>query len=698
LFSVDGTSAVTAGAARIEPKRSERYFFGGRTATKLARVDWSKSPLGEPRTWSRNLRITLEVCLNSAFPIVIFWGEQLCLLYNDAYHGFLADKHPRSLGRPAREVLPEIWDVIGPMLQGVLSDGRPTRSEDLQLHLMRNGRADEGYFTFSYSPIPDDVGAIGGVFCPVVETTERVIGERRLRTLRDLAALSRAEDEADACRLAASVLAANGADIPFSAIYRLDEARGRAELMASTGARPGCRVVPLTLPLGPLDREAGDLWGLAEVLRLAPGQVAMRDLDQRHGDIPRGPWPTAPDEAVLFPIALLGQDRPIAAMIAAVNPFKRLDAAYAYFLDRVAAKIASAMTDARAYAAERERAEAIRSREAALRRTEAELREAQRLGRIGSWRWSGRHDDSGGASPYLARIFGLDPTKPPPTFAEQKGMLYAPADWERLDAAAREALRTGEGFELDLPAHRVDGVPIFVTIRGEEVRDEGGAIVGLRSTIQDITERKKAQERVELLMREVTHRAKNLLTVVRAVARQTARKDSPAAFAQRFDQRIAALGASHDLLVQNEWRGVDLHALVRSQLAHFRDSFGSRIRIEGAPLVVMPSASQAIGMALHELATNAGKYGALSTDHGLTRIAFGVAQVDGEARFRMSWRESGGPSVVTPKRHGFGHMVIVQMVKHALGGQVTLDYAPAGVEWSVDAPLENVSEPTPEED
>jgi two-component sensor histidine kinase len=687
---------LSAQATETEPtsRSSERFFLGGgETASLIAATDWSASPLGEPRRWPRRLRVMLEVCLESAFPIVIFWGDDLRLLYNDAYHNFLADKHPRALGRPAREVLPEIWDVIGPMLHGVLADGRPTRSEDLQLYLMRNGRRDEGYFTFSYSPIPDDHRGVGGVFCPVVETTERVIGERRLRTLRDLVALSRAENEAQACRLAASVLASNDADLPFSAIYRLDEASGEATLMAATGLALGSRAVPARVPLGDPDPVHGDFWGLAEVAGLAPGRVAMRELDERFGDLPQGTCPNATDEAVLFPIVMLGQDRAAAALIVGVSSCKQLDAAYAYFLDRVAAKIGSAMTDARAYADERARAESIRSREAALRRTEAELREAQRLGRIGSWRWSGRHDDSGRASPYLAQIFGLDPETPPPTFAEQKGLLYAPSDWTRLDEATRSALRTGEGFELDLPAHRADGVSIFVTIRGEAVRDESEAIVGLRCTIQDITERKMAHERVELLMREVTHRAKNLLTVVRAVARQTARRDSPLAFAERFDRRIAALGASHDLLVQNQWRGVDLHALARSQLAHFRDLFGSRIRIEGEPTIIKPAASQAIGMALHELATNAGKYGALSTDEGEVRIAFGLERGTSEPRFEMSWRESGGPPVACPKRHGFGHMVIVQMVKHSLGGQVTLDYAPEGIVWRVGAPPGNVIEP-----
>ena len=156
-------------------------------------------------------------------------------------------------------------------------------------NMMRNGRRDEGYFSFSYRPIPEDDGSIGGVFCPVVETTERVIGERRLRTLRDLAALSRAEDEAQACRLAASVLAVNGDDIPFSAIYRLDEAQGEAELMAA----PACRRARASLRAHSARRsrsDRGDIWGLAEVARLTPAASPCARSTRASACRRCGPW------------------------------------------------------------------------------------------------------------------------------------------------------------------------------------------------------------------------------------------------------------------------------------------------------------------------------------------------------------------------------------------------------------------------
>src|SRR6185436_15649865 len=128
-----------------------------------------------------------STCLDCAFPIILWWGRDLSILYNDEYADFLGPKHPAALGRPGREVWSEIWDVIEPMLSQVQNGGEPTRSRDLLLHIDR-GYPEEAYFSFSYSPIYADDGAIGGIFCPVIETTDKVIGARRLRTLRDLAA------------------------------------------------------------------------------------------------------------------------------------------------------------------------------------------------------------------------------------------------------------------------------------------------------------------------------------------------------------------------------------------------------------------------------------------------------------------------------------------------------------------------------
>ena len=210
-------------------------------------------------------------------------------------------------------------------------------------------------------------------------------------------------------------------------------------------------------------------------------------------------------------------------------------------------------------------------------------------------------------------------------------------------------------------------------------------VAGFYALITDITQRKEAEEHTQMLLREVNHRAKNLLAVVQAIARQTVQDEHPATFAERFSARLLALGASQDLLVQSNWRGVDLNRLIRSQLAHLDDLVGTRVVLGDEPLCILPAAAQTLGMALHELATNAAKYGALSVPEGTVRITWSLAEEGPAQRFMMRWTEHGGPRVQRPSRTGFGHTVIKGAVEHGLDGDVHLDYLQAGLEWTVNA-------------
>jgi two-component sensor histidine kinase len=213
--------------------------------------------------------------------------------------------------------------------------------------------------------------------------------------------------------------------------------------------------------------------------------------------------------------------------------------------------------------------------------------------------------------------------------------------------------------------------------------------------MRDITERRQHQERAALMMREVNHRAKNLLAVVQAVALQTAGEDDPKLFAEHFSDRLAGLAASHDLLVRSEWMGVDLCDLVRSQLAHFADLIGTRITIDGPPVQLMPSAAQSIGMALHELATNAAKYGSLSVLEGQVRISWGIIADRTSMQFQIRWAEHGGPSVMLSTRRGFGHTVLVNMAEYTLDADVSVTSPPSGLVWQMTAPSEKVCAPIP---
>jgi two-component sensor histidine kinase len=188
-------------------------------------------------------------------------------------------------------------------------------------------------------------------------------------------------------------------------------------------------------------------------------------------------------------------------------------------------------------------------------------------------------------------------------------------------------------------------------------------------------------------MHEVNHRAKNMLSVVQAISHQTAAKN-PEDFLVRFTERLQALSANQDLLIRSEWGGVDIGDLVRAQLATFADLIGSRISVHGPTLRFNSAAAQAMGLALHELATNASKYGALSTKSGLVDVCW---RLDGDT-FAMNWTERGGPPVSAPTQRGFGSTVISLMAKRSLGGEVYLDYPPSGVIWTLTCPSVNALE------
>jgi two-component sensor histidine kinase len=197
--------------------------------------------------------------------------------------------------------------------------------------------------------------------------------------------------------------------------------------------------------------------------------------------------------------------------------------------------------------------------------------------------------------------------------------------------------------------------------------------------------REQAEQQILLLMREVNHRSKNMLAVVQAIARQMSTKD-PKQFVRQFSDRIVGLAASQDLLIESNWQGVRVADLVRSQLALFRELIGTRIEISGPPIRLQPPAAQAIGMALHELATNASKYGALSDENGKVSVSWSMRGRGDEREFVLAWNESEGPAVVQPERRGFGYTIMVAMVEKSLDAKVTVDYAPAGLVWKVEAP------------
>ena len=316
----------------------------------LARVDWEATPLGPPPQWPQSLQTAVDILLSSRFSMWMAWGPDLTFFCNDAYRrDTLGRKYPWALGRPAREVWAEIWDDIGPRIDGVLSTGVATWDSALLLFLERSGYQEESYHTFSYSPLRDDDNQIVGMLCVVSEGTQQVIGERRMATLRDLGSdpsVVRSEEESLA--FADRQLARNPRDLPFTLTYLFDE-NGDARLVGSSGIDTGHSAAPLRISAGD-----ASVWPVAE---LAQGDSVVVDL-RGVPDLPAGEWRDPPTEALAVPLLRQG-GTPSGFLIAALNRYRPLDDAYRDFVTLVAGHIASGIGSARSFRDQQRRAEEL---------------------------------------------------------------------------------------------------------------------------------------------------------------------------------------------------------------------------------------------------------------------------------------------------------------------------------------------------
>ena len=335
------------------PSGSDWLSGGGEMGALIQAFDWSKTPVGPLHTWPQSLRTALSICLCSRFPMAIWWGPEIVQFYNDGYRPFLGIKHPRSLGQRGNECWKEIWDVCGPLYRHVMRTGESTWSADLQLLMDRNGYVEETYFTFAYSPIRGEMGDIQGNLITVTETTERVIGERRLKTLRDLGAMATAaKTPGDACRIAADILAVASSDIPFAMLYLLEAEGRRARLFAAAGFERWVQLGPETIELSDIDATG---WPINQVVESKRSAV-VDDLS-RFGKLPTGPWADPPHTAIVLPLTTA--DGIVGAFVAGISPRHALDDTYRGFVDLLAGQIATAVSNARAYEEERKRAEAL---------------------------------------------------------------------------------------------------------------------------------------------------------------------------------------------------------------------------------------------------------------------------------------------------------------------------------------------------
>jgi len=345
-------SKLTEEVSHRDPDPAQFLSGGGEMGALMRRRDWSGTPFGSPVNWPQSLRSAVSIMLNSRYPIALYWGPELALLYNDAWSPIPGGKHPWALGRPGREVWPEIWDTIGPLFDKVMTTAEGVWQEDELLPMNRRGYLEECYYNFTFSPVRGESGTIDGIFNAVVETTDRVLSERRLLTM------SRMGERADptlsieaACQRAASILSDNAADVPFALVYLRDGTMARLAACASIEA--GSAAAPTEIALG--DGLPG-FWPLADAAAMAKAMVIRNP-----GELtPTSAfWSEPITEAVIVPIAMAAEESPSAFLVAGANPRRRVDATYRSFFELAAGHIGTAVATARAYEDQRRRSEAL---------------------------------------------------------------------------------------------------------------------------------------------------------------------------------------------------------------------------------------------------------------------------------------------------------------------------------------------------
>ncbi len=336
-------------------RKAPEFLAGGGEVGRLIRAKrWEETRLGAPETWPQSLKAAVRIVMTSRYQMWMGWGPDLAFFYNDAYRPTLGVKHRWALGASTREVWQEIWPDIGPRIEHVLSSGEATWDEGLLLFLERSGYPEETYHTFSYSPLADDDDKVVGMLCVVTEETERIIGARRLASLRELAA-EIPGNNTRAAVLDASQRRLNQSlkDLPFTLLYLFDDG-GNAVLSARSGFQGDHAMAPRNLD----PQDQGAVWPVHELLaRRRPISVGL--LQDRFADLPRGAWDKPPREAVMAPIAQQGQDAPAGFLVAAVNPYRRLDDAYLGFIDLVAGQLAAGLANAQVHEEARHRADSL---------------------------------------------------------------------------------------------------------------------------------------------------------------------------------------------------------------------------------------------------------------------------------------------------------------------------------------------------
>ncbi len=625
----------------------------------IAGKDWSATALGDRSNWSPNLELIVGLMTTSGFPMAVRWGPDLTLIYNDGYRTILADKHPWALGLPFRDVWPEVASELVPLQQAILAgESAGVYSQDRPYTIRRHGTTWEtAFFTVSYSPVPDPLSptGVGGVLVTAMETTERLRVEKALESkTEELSEANRQLREGQA--LYRSALAAGRMatwETDFVARTRLWTPEGMALFGIDL---PGGR--------GHVGGAQDEYWSA-----LHPDD---RYLQQQFHELADNQDLLTSEYRVVWQdgttIWLRGHGRVVAR-----TPDGKAHRLVSIVADVTESKLA----------------------EQALRESEERRRMASEAAQIGIWdydlttntlRWDER----------TRGLFGLSPDAPVNYDVFLAGLH--PDDRDATHAAVEQSLEpTGKG-EYDMEYRTVgleDGITRWIAAKGK-CHFENGQAVRFIGTVLDIGRAKKSEELQQLLLREMDHRVKNLFAIVSGMTALSARSArTPQDMSQSLRGRLDALSRANDLVSsgvmgsESPGERTNMAALVKKVLLPYADETDGddRIIATGPDVPIGAKAVTSLALVLHESATNAAKYGALSEPSGSIRIEWGTQG----GQLWLQWEETGGPAIATPPQtRGFGSTLAERSIAGQLGGTIAFEWRPVGVKLTITIPLERL--------
>jgi PAS domain S-box-containing protein len=637
----------------IRPGAGERVTIASPISKEPA-ADPAERAFGPRARWPAALVFAANVCEHNGLPTAVLWGPERRLIHNRAFEALLGGGG--GTGEPAEEALGPLWGAFGPPTEQVERTGQGAFLREERLMLVRDGIEEETYWNCNLLPVLDEGGLVLGVLYQANDVSKTVTVERRLTFQIQLADRLRGLSDPEEVKRVATRLLGEYLGAARVGYAEVDSEAGLARVRSDWTRDEGVQsLAGHKAPLSAFGSQANDFLSSGEVLAIADiGALGLAP------EIEAG-WESFGVRALITVPLVIGGDLKALLYVHEPRPraWRRSDAA-------IARDVAE-----RTWAAV-ERAQAEQS----LRESEDHYRHTVELNPQVTWT---AHADG-----QLNRVANRWEVWTGTTgLGDSWAEAIHPDDRQRSFEVWGASVSSGEPYDIEHRMKMRDGGYRWARSRAYPRRDTKGTIALWYGSTEDIHERKVAEEHQRLLINELNHRVKNTLATVQAIAFQTLKGDIPLSEArQSFEARLMALSRAHNLLTEQNWGRANLDRLVRDAIEHLAGE-ADRFEIEGAPVWLNPRAALALAMALHELGTNAAKYGALSGDSGRVRIRW---REEGDA-LAVEWKELGGPPVAAPASRGFGSRLIERGLETDLGGSARLAFEADGLRCSIRAEL-----------